>query len=226
MIGYFLLGLRRSGNHMFINLILENYNSILYYNDIKVNTRALERHLVKKNSTYIGNIHLASKLVNSITFSFEDMWVEHFDNLKGKIIKLFNFEQVLEFVIMRDILNCMASRLEANNTELVSVDEHIIDLWYKHFYSNYFKLNYNLYLTEPTYKELVKEKMMLKYTFEVLTVPQFLCGSSFVRDSLEKQRTNDYLNRYQKYKDHPIIFKLLEGNLSDVEREFRITYEK
>jgi hypothetical protein len=59
-------------------MIIENYNKVLYYNNI--NSINLNENLIEKNSTSLGDINLASKLVNSIQdnpeciiFSFEDV---------------------------------------------------------------------------------------------------------------------------------------------------------
>lgn len=229
MIGYFITGLRRSGNHLFIKLIINNYNKVLYFNDINNGTTVLTNHLIEKDSEVIGNTEIASKLVNSlnenpecIIFSFEDYSLIHFEEMTNKINKDFNFSKIIKCLIMRDLLNCLASRIESNNKKLAPVTKDIIKLWYSYYNSNYIKLNYNLFLQDNSYKEELKEMLNLNEIKDITTVSLFFSGSSFKRHSTEKQNNIDYLTRYKKYFNNTF---LLKNNFNDIEEYFDIKYE-
>lgn len=232
MIGYFILGIRRSGNHMFINFLLENYNKILYYNNI--DTNILNNHLIKTNSTIIGDINLSQKLVNNINenpeciiFSFEDISITAFQNYTIKIKKLFPLTEIKSIIILRDLLNCISSRLKRNNNIIAPVNERIINLWKEHFYTNnYIKIYYNLFISSESYRQSIGNILNLNYINEVNSIPQFFSGSSFETDVTIKQPIANYLTRYQEFLDNNLIKELLQQKnlIYDIEYIFNIHY--
>lgn len=228
MIGYFLVGLRRSGNHLFINIIINNYKRVLFFNDINIGTNVLTNHLIKNGSEVIANDEIASKLVNNlndkpecIIFSFEDLTLTDFDEMVNKINKRFNFTKIIKCIVIRDLLNCMASRLESNNDTLAPVNQDTNELWFSHFNSRLPKLNYNLFLIDNNYKEELKKILCLDKVEDINTVSLFFSGSSFNRYSTEKQSNIDYLTRYKKYFNEEYI---LNNNFKDIENYFSIKY--
>ena len=228
MIGYFLVGLRRSGNHLFINIIINNYKRVLFFNDINIGTNVLTNHLIKNGSEVIANDEIASKLVNNlndkpecIIFSFEDLSILDFDEMVNKINKRFNFTKIIKCIVIRDLLNCMASRLESNNDTLAPVNQDTNELWFSHFNSRLPKLNYNLFLIDNNYKEELKKILCLDKVEDINTVSLFFSGSSFNRYSTEKQSNIDYLTRYKKYFNEEYI---LNNNFKDIENYFSIKY--
>lgn len=228
MIGYFLVGLRRSGNHLFINIIINNYKRVLFFNDINIGTNVLTNHLIRNGSEVIANTTLSSKLVNNlndkpecIIFSFEDLSILDFDEMVNKINKRFNFTKIIKCIVIRDLLNCMASRLESNNDTLAPVNQDTNELWFSHFNSRLPKLNYNLFLIDNNYKEELKKILCLDKVEDINTVSLFFSGSSFNRYSTEKQSNIDYLTRYKKYFNEEYI---LNNNFKDIENYFSIKY--
>lgn len=225
---YFLLGLRRSGNHLFINIIINNYTRVLFYNDINYNSKKLSQHLIPKNSEVIGNDTIASKLINNLSenpeciiFSFEDLSLKQFNEMVTKIKFRLKFTQIIKCIIIRDLLNCIASRLEANNNELAPVNNTITQLWYTYFYSQLPKINYNLFLIDNNYKDEIKEILQLNQITEMNTVPLFFSGSSFNRNCTQKEENISYLTRYKKYFNEDYISN---NNLDDIENYFQIKY--
>lgn len=246
MIAYFINGLRRSGNHLFINIIINNYDRVLFFNDIFIDTQILIPHLIENDSEVIGNSKIASKLVNNlnqkpecIIFSFEDFSLENFEVMITKINKRFTFKKVFKCIVLRDLLNCLASRIAANNEIITPVNETIIDLWYTHFNSSFIKLNYNLFLQKEEYKKILSKLLDLNFIEDIDTVSLFFSGSSFKRNSTVKQDNINYLTRYKlllsedKYKlllseDKYKLFlsedKLLIENYFNIKYQDLITY--
>ena len=218
---YFLLGLKKSGVHLFTKVIISNYKSVLYYDNIELNTKHLIHHVVNNSNSLIDDILLSEKLVPCITrnpecviVTFFDMSIKHFEFLCKQINKLFkNKINVFQIVIIRDLLNCMSSRLKSN----MLVNEKTINLWNEHLMSSYKKFNYNLYILDENYRNNLKSNVYLK-NVSLIYSPLFFNTSS-------PDTPVDYLTRYLKYRDHALMN--IDNNCKDLNKSnFRISYRQ
>ena len=143
---YFVNGLRRSGNHLFISWVISNYKKVLYIND--VNSKPIldsslhekeikDKIIYRESNQFHDNINknLLSKKdnwneIDCFIFSMEDKKLDVFyKTIKHFKVKTKNHYTVL---IIRDLLNTIGSRLEAEKSltrDLFTVDEYVINIW-------------------------------------------------------------------------------------------------
>ena len=136
MIGYFVLGMERSGINLFIDII-SNKNDIIIYDNITIDTKLLLHNRVK----YSENATIT-------LFVFRDTSIPRFNYLKNKIKPLYKFEKCYEIVVIRDLLNLLSSRLSSK----LLVNQKVISLAYEHYNSSYSKFNYNLFHLDENYR--------------------------------------------------------------------------
>lgn len=239
---YFLSGLRRSGNHLFASWIVSNYKKVLFVNDInrgeildsKLHTDHFYSHIVYRennNFTDTININLLSKNddihnIDCLIVSFEDKKLDNFFD----VISYFNINNksnVYKIIIIRDILNTIASRAEAlkiekqnimkqkKNFNRLGVDKYFMNMWFEndrdidcfHFNYNKFLLNYNNY--HLNFGKMIGLKLPTKDVLD--KTPQFFRGSSFNRNVNTRAKINDLLNRYKKYQNEDVIINLFNN---------------
>ena len=242
---YFVNGLRRSGNHLFISWIISNYKKVLYINDVNSkpicnpsfhNKEISDKVIYRESNQFHSNINknLLSKNdawtdIDCFIFSMEDKKTDVF----YKTIKYFKTESknCYTVLIIRDILNTIASRLEAAKTQkkdLFLVDSYVTDLWNEIYCDKRsIKFNYNKFILNPdNYRvELGFRLNLTKLSNNVLNrVPQFGLGSSFAPNSLNRSKIIDLLNRYKKYQNNEIFESILEDHatIKILETDFMI----
>lgn len=226
-------GLQRSGNHLFIKLLIESLDKkVVFINDFKkknkpninlFNGLIFDGHYLSKNINNLIELKdLEKKKIDYLVISTEEYFIDEIEKLynyfgktKTKIKKVF---------IMRDLLNLTASRLEfMKNFERgypMYTDQMFINNWLDYF--NYTKrediitLNYNEFMIKKDSYIIKKfEKLDIVYKHKhkqdiKITHTLFGKGSSF-----SKKNTN-YLERYKLFKNHKTIKKILKNK--DIKR--------
>jgi hypothetical protein len=236
---YFINGLRRSGNHFFISWIVSNYKRVLFINDVHSKLILDEKHHKKEltdkivfreknkfvdsiNNNLISNKEDITDLkeIDCLIFSIEDKkldtfykTIKYFDKIihKGTVSKSF------KAIVIRDLLNLIASRMEAiknmsnkNKYENpLKVDKYIIDIWISmHNDKKSVLFNYNKFILDyGDYREEIGKKLKLPVLSDdiLLKVPQFFFGSSFNPNSQSRSKIHDLLNRYKKHQTNTFI---------------------
>lgn len=237
---FFILGMRRSGNHMFIHFLLSNFHRIFFMNNVRLSTTDWTRYIVGSNSLMVGNKELASRLVGNIhddpdclIFTMEDISVDEFDCTIKHIYNIFPIATVQtsthSIIIMRDLLNCISSRLAAHQGELITpVNDHMINLWKEQFYCEiHDKILYNKFVSSSDYRKEITLRLGLTNSSSVTSVPLFFGGSSFDRNSNIPQEISSYSKRYISFCEHPVLLSLLQDAsfMDRVQNVFEIRYE-
>ena len=227
---FIISGLQRSGNHLFIKLLIESLNKkVVFIND--VNKKKVKKKLLQENlfNEFIFNGHYLSKNINNLidikdlqkkeidylVISTEEYFIDEIEMLYKQFNKIKKETKIKKIFIMRDLLNLTASRLEfmkfRNNSYPMYTDQIFINNWLDYF--NYTKkeniitLNYNQFL--------IKKDLYITNQFKKLDIlykkdienkhTLFGKGSSF-------SKTNkNYLERYKLYKTHNTIKKILKN---------------
>lgn len=231
---YFINGLRRSGNHFFISWIISNHKRVLFINDVNKTPILTEKFhkkefndkcIYRESNSFHDEINknLLSKNdnidnIDCLIFTMEDKKL----NVFYETISHFKIPKTSKsyiILIMRDILNNIASRLETShivsNQFQFAVDEYFIDTWYSFLHDTQsHKLNYNMFiLDKDNYRKNKGLELELpELNNHVLSkVPQFGLGSSFSPKSKETDQLINLLNRYRKFQTEP-IYKIILKN--------------
>lgn len=183
----------RSGNHCIIYWFLNNCGGITHKRDNYLYQNP------KLGLYYYNNCnHLKHKFTNNYKImvrSYEDMNDAPINN---------NFTTV---IIIRDILNTVASRykkynpkLGLNHTYLENIDD-IIKVWKrlakKIINKNVIGILYNKWLTDSKYRDIISSKLGKHNQYDNIDyVPNIGHGSSFCGVKLENDRIR-YLERYK-----------------------------
>ena len=257
---YFINGLRRSGNHFFISWIISNYKRVLFINDIHskpiLNEKYHKKELTDKiifreknqfvdsiNNNLISNKENITDLkeIDCLIFSMEDKkldtfykTIKYFDKIihKGTVSKSFRA------IVIRDLLNLMASRTEAlknisknKNKNPLKVDQYIIDVWVSMYNDKKSVLfNYNKFILDyDGYREEIAKKLKLPVLSDdvLLKVPQFFFGSSFNPNSQSRSKIHDLLNRYKKHQSNKFILSIINNAkiMNILIKDFSINYK-
>jgi hypothetical protein len=231
---YYVLGLRRSGNHLFISWIISNYTKVLFFNDINFNffqNNLSDFWCYKEKNQF-------NEKINQNLLSVSDNW----DNIDCLIISLedktcnkftetinsLNFataKKIYKIIVIRDLLNCITSRLikhikNDNARHIVPINDYIMKLWLSHYHDILcIHFNYNKFIISPEYRTLIqKELNLVNISEEVLySISNFFNGSSFENDF-------NFLDRYKNYLDNYHINKILNNKtiMDILESEFNI----
>lgn len=218
-----IFGLRRSGNHALISWIISNFgnNEVFYFNDVRNASISLYNtpSFISKTDRRVKAIkeklaerrHMFKNKV-CLIHSYEDRdlniikQVDHHNN--GKSENLFNI------LILRDPYNMVASRLELEHPN-TRVTPKIMSLWEQYakeymgltnILDNKIVVDYNQFCSNPEYRN--KLALSLKLDPEKVDnniVLGFGRGSSFTGQN--KESTNKYNERWEKYKNNPKFTK-------------------
>jgi len=244
---YYVLGLRRSGNHLLISWIISNFKNVLFFNDLdkkplidkkyhenELRTKYIYREKQKFYEDFNNNLLCINDEWNNVEcliLSFEDKSIENF-------IQVYDFfkikaEYKYKVIVLRDLLNCLSSRLEGQETSVrrLEADEITLKYWLE-YYNNTccVILNYNQFIFSKKYRNTIKDKVGLTIVPKKIlqSVPQFFCGSSFEKGKIERD-DKDFLScytRYYKFQDVDIIKMVLETpNMFQILEDFNI-YKK
>jgi len=217
-------GLIRSGNHAIIFWMLHNLGEIREIKDVK---KLFYKESYRK-FWYTGYNYYFNNVTRSQVINFPREY-----NL---LIK--SYEDIIpdstsenSFIILRDILNGIASRHKAyglglapNNKYLTDIDV-IIDMWKKHFEIILKKQNgiiYNKWVIDKKYRDEVSIKLNIPNKIDDISfVPYIGYGSSFILFNKEPDNYS-YLTRYMQHKlPDEIIHKLVEDDeLVNIHKEF------
>lgn len=212
---FFVLGLRRSGNHAVVASIIANFKTVLFYNNVNhQRTYRPERD----NACGIPVADKFSETPEAIIYSFEDATVARFQTLTNAICAKFPGVPCRRIVVCRDLLNMLASR----GAKHYETTDTVVMLWKQHVRAPYTIIKYNQFIANPIYNASLAQKLNLPALKVQPTVPQYGSGSSFAQSSREPQSTNDYLTRYQQV---PVrVSALVRRNLCLSEQFFCIKY--
>lgn len=177
---YYIYGLRRGGNHVFINWLFNHFDP----NDaIFLNNQWKKSFSIRKDEIH-GHIQ-------NIIVGFED---KRLIFGKDKLFKKFNKgKKVKSVLILRDLYNLFASRIKGDIKNLSHRNEEsreiLRDRWKKYareylgetgHLQNRTVVNYNLFVTFPEYRMQIERKLRIKETKDSLNrVPLIGGGSSF-----------------------------------------------
>jgi len=212
---YFVIAMKRSGHHGFINWLCSQHGNITHHND-PTQDWAKEEFKGRKITQYGAGKDLC---INLEDFDMDDYQKYDFPNMD--IVKnCINFYCI---ILVRDFPNWVASSFNrktcSNNTykdvyfnlnishinSRGILKESRIKLWEKQIHlfeekpDNFILVNYNKWLTNETYrKELVSELNVNLNDKSLLTTSNFGQGSSF--DGMKKNKVNpdNIQNRYKK----------------------------
>lgn len=236
---YFVLGLRRSGNHVLVSWIISNFKKVLFVNDVnrtpildeKSHTKEFWDHLIARehnkfpnslNGNLLSRKEVLDKSVkpDCLIFSMEDKRVENFLHVVSHF-KISTKASHKKIIVLRDPLNCFASRLQASavlpkghhEIKNFKVDEYTVKLWKEYDAdSECIHFNYNTFLLGDyhQYKNLGLQGPPSKNVLE--GVPDFGRGSSFDQGHKKtKVGTNKYFTRYKTFvRQSPILRSLLK----------------
>lgn len=222
-----LLGLRRSGNHMFAGMIIKNFRRVLYFNDVGENDASCA--VVLPTATQFEP-DIQNRLVlrieddpECVLMSFEDMDVKSYDAAldRWKVLYPHLFRRssgFTECIVLRNILNCLASRLrsrvrhEENGDScmlrFVEINDGILDAWSSHRNASRQRFHMLSYDEVCSGKDTtdVAASLGLSDFSRLGTIPGFFGGSSFSGDD----KDTDELTRWERYKHHPLLQKAMK----------------
>ena len=211
------IGIARSGIHVFLLWIINNYadNSVLFYNNI-TDINNLDNRIITKKDTRVDNIK--QNLINNKNtshkveiYSFESQLLNNkfFNNLT----ELFDLN-IHEFtIVIRNPYNNYASILEyINNVGDSNVVHNLKDKFKDYWlcFSDYIIKNnpiyiiYDLFITNENYRIFISKKIGIIITNNSLIQSKFGNGSSF------KNNNKDYLLRHNSYINDPNMIELLK----------------
>ena len=258
---YFINGLRRSGNHFFISWIISNYKRVLFINDVnskpildkKYHKKELSDKIVFReknqfvdsiNNNLISNKENINDLkeIDCLIFSMEDKKLDTFyKTIKyfDKIIHKRPVSTYFKVIVIRDLLNLMASRLEAiknlsDKNKIIDqfkIDQYFIDIWMNMIIDKKSVLfNYNKFILDyGDYREEIGKKLKLPVLSDdiLLKVPQFFFGSSFNPNSQSRSKIHDLLNRYKKHQSNKFILSIINNAkiMNILIKDFSINYK-
>lgn len=232
MRAYFVLGMRRSGNHCIIQSIIETFQRVTYYNNISCTPikTTYQINRTKMEPSVMSRVVSPECNPQAFIFSMEDITLDKYNKLASDMIARYNITEAYYVVICRDLLNLLASRVVGRH----SVYAKIYDIWRSHVSfgdddsHNKVVVHYNKFLTDEGYRSTVTQKLGLERTLNVpVSVPLYGDGSSFVVGSRQPQEVEHYLTRY---KDPAVLSRLtqLKVPIDDIkysERAFEIQYD-
>lgn len=234
---FIVSGLQRSGNHMFIKLIIESLpERVLFINDINVrhinylfdinshNGFIYDGHYLSKNiSNLVQNKDLNKKKFKFLLISTEEFTIDKLELFYDYLNKNHKyFKKLFKIFIQRDILNLAASRIQFQNKHKgigfpMYVDDAFCKTWYNYFHysknKNIITLNYNLFITQKQ-SYITEQLSLINITYNkniILEQTLFGDGSSF------HNKNNEYLRRYILFKHNFNIKKILyNSNVIDI----------
>lgn len=212
-----ILGLRRSGNHIITNWLIQHLS--LKYNIIyKNNMQYIDnKPVTTEDDRYINNNRLDTMCV----MTFEDYSIDEYNRMK--------LPEGPNILIIRDAYNLFASRIK---NSLVGMDRIIVGKWKTHIkYSqnptkSHICINYNFWCTDEDYKKSIIRQLGLEYIKDFKNiVPKFGGGSSF--DGLNYKDNPSLMNvleRYKVYKGQRVFNKYIDREVREYcSKYFNIT---
>lgn len=243
---YLVVGLARSGNHLFISWLLSalKFKNIIFFNNMKsyefypqndemfneieikktiIQYRAItqddksfkfDKKLVSKlpKKEYVKNF-LDQKIdeIDCLIISFENQKSTIFNLIEKKFKRVDTFYKIL---IIRDLLNLTSSKIETKNLNKYNYYDmlDVTDIWLEHNKQTVTDIvfNYNNFLCDIDYQKCLCKKLDIEYNNTFITTNKFgrTRGSSFKK---EVEEIYDYLLRFTKFLNHPLIKKILNN---------------
>lgn len=195
--------------------IISKYHTIT--NDNKYGLKIdkdIRKKLVRKKD--MNKFLYGKKKIKILVISMENKKIEKIDLLSKIFI---NFEKIYKCIIIRDILNLFSSRIESEK-KITTINDYYetnkitIEYWLDNYYNiknnDYIVFNYNNFLCYANSKKALAKKLDIDYNRSKITLNLFglTSGSSFQNKITNK---SDYFMRWTKYKNNPLIIKLLNN---------------
>lgn len=226
---YSFYGLRRSGNHAILEWLLYNMGNgkdrfchRKHYDSEKVISRGNSFYF-NDVSRYSSHIQLCYDVIEAHQMGCNTMLVTYED--KPISYKLIPSKK--DIVIIRDIVNVLASRIKNSNPNNLSdmrVDQGIVDLWKEHASNqDCIKILYESWLTSKSYRDSICEHLNIFNLDNTNEVYSFGGGSSFVGERLDSKE--NLLNRYKDV-DFPNEINEMISDKSIVELRKKLGYIK
>ncbi len=164
-----------------------------------------------------------TKSIKVLIISIENNFVDILDFFEKRFE---NAKRVYKVIVLRDILNLMASRFEAEKKVVVELmkknpnfkwhtyetDSITYGFWVnnyiKSFDRNYIVYNYNKFVLDENYRIDLSKKLDINYKKTQIVQSKFLTGSSF-RDN-NNPDIHKYFMRWKQYENNKIIKFLLQ----------------
>ena len=206
-----VFGLRRSGNHMFINWLLSQQTAeVRFYNNADMNILEMR----EPDKVYAGSNNQTVKI-----YSFEDRNL----NLAAQRRWINQSLPVLDFVIVRSPGNLFASRIKSGmTTPLFFSGMSIPELTEQYFYfgitpEKYRKrfgikmipVFFDKFVESEDYRKQIAESASLRYKSVALDKVdiRYGRGSSFTPYSQEAPSAAEVMNRWNGFESHPLFRK-------------------
>lgn len=214
---YSFYGIRRSGNHAIIEWLL--YNMGKGKKRICLRTHAESEKVISRGdaiyfndvSRYASHIQLCYDVIGayqlnhtSLIVTYEDKPISYelIPSNRGKII------------IIRDIINVIASRIKNSNSinkNDMIVNQDIIDLWCEHASTkDCIKIVYEKWLTSKSYRDEICNRFSIENLDNIEDVYSFGGGSSFVGKKLDTK--DNLLNRHKSINFSKEIIDMISAN--------------
>ena len=175
---------------------------------------------IKKNLATLNQMTLFLTKKTSIKIlilSIENKKTRHLDFVADIFKK---YKEIYKCLVLRDCLNLFSSRIESEKkleTEeqkegYYVTDNDTLDWWLDHYHNKnkYITFNYNNFLCYTISRKKLAEKLNIDYNKTKITLNKFglTSGSSF-KNSVTNE--SDYIIRWTKYKNNPVIKNLLDN---------------
>ncbi len=171
-----------------------------------------------------------TKSIKVLIMSIENNFVDILDFFQKRFK---NAKKIFKVIILRDILNLLASRFEAERKIVVELMDKDPDFkWHKYetdsitygfwinnylkgFHRDYITYNYNKFILDKEYQKELAKKLDIDYNKTELVQSKFLTGSSFKDD--ENPDLFKYFMRWKQYENNEIIqFLMNQKEIKDV----------
>jgi hypothetical protein len=205
-----LFGLRRSGNHYIISLLLQSFQNNVHINDVPLEyDNYIKYKDIDTTVKNINNNYTGFKGADCIIISMENKIIDY-----NELNKFYNIDNLVTIILLRNPYDHLSSVWKVYNKNLVKTNE-IINLWqiYAYFFmsdDNLIKILYDKLLTDEKYFiDTLNEIGIFNIEFDKNFVIPFQ-NSSF-NNTEKSKKVYSKLNECN-YKDDSQFIKLFENN--------------
>lgn len=233
-----ILSMKRSGHHAIIHwIVCQCPKRVVWLNNVKKFQNPFDNHDTHTlpSGHYVPQPGKQKfKHRDYLIYSFEDPIPSKYNhaeyrNYIGESGTHFNI------LILRDVYNLMASRIKAEKRHFFDREwpghkitrEESVALWMSYAReftredSNFFKINYNRWFIDLTYRMELSKKLGLKHNDNGMTrVSPYGYGSSFDKHQYNGQAQNmDVLRRYEYFMNNPDFTGLFSKEVREMNKK-------
>lgn len=200
------IAMKRSGHHAIMNWVCKNSQNVKFINNVSSSSQKEFLNTLDVNTFFAG--------ADLFVYNIED-FTKSKEHYYPTIVEG-NFENVL---VIRDLYNCMASRLIGSNIP----KKGMLELWKEHANlflneSNLLKIKFNSWFVSKPYRDKIAHNLNLSDADKGLQeVSEEGRGSSF--DGLKynnKAQKMDVLNRYNSFLNNKVFLKYIDDEAIDL----------